>query len=158
MNEKELKGLMEDPDFKKEIFKTKTPEEFKTLFSKKGINVTDKDVEQILNAMAPLIKTIETTEIGDPKIPTPIALPDNDTSNVVGGIDASSAAIGAGIVAGLIGAGGGAFAAYLKGKKDGKEEMKELLDWYRLFVKPSTPSTPAKSTSRISRTLRNISR
>lgn len=145
MDETKFKKLMENQDFAKKVFETKTPEEFKSLFSKEGLEITDKDIEQILKAIAPLVQTSQTVEVKDPTLPTPIPLSDSDSSNVSGGIDAASAALGAGIVAALAGAGGGVYAAYLKGKKDGR---KELMHWFNVFRFPSKPAIISPSNNK----------
>lgn len=148
MDETKFKKLMENQDFAKKVFETKTPEEFKSLFSKEGVEITDKDLEQILKAIAPLVQTSQTVEIKDPTLPTPIPTSDSDLSNVTGGVVASSAALGAGIVAALAGVSGGTLAAYLKGKKDGKKEsnedlkksLEEIRKWCELLKCPSAIS------------------
>lgn len=120
MDEMKFKELMKNGDFLAEMLEAATIEEVKSMFSEKGITLTDGDLEQIEKSL----KTI---------VDNNGSIPDENLESVSGGMDTkSAAAIGAG--AGALGASAalmtgiyGAYKIYRNGVKKGKEECLEIL-------------------------------
>ena len=48
MDEKKLLDILKDEDFIEEVFTTATPQEIKELFQKKGLNLSDKEIEKVI--------------------------------------------------------------------------------------------------------------
>lgn len=48
MDEKKLLDILKDEDFIEEVFTTATPQEIKELFQKKGLNLSDQEIEKVI--------------------------------------------------------------------------------------------------------------
>lgn len=120
MDEIKFKELMGNEDFVAKMLEAATIEEVKSMFSEKGITLTDEDLEK-------MAKSLETIVNNDGLIP------EENLESVSGGVDTkSAAAIGAG--AGALGASAilmtgiyGAYKIYRNGVKRGKQECLEIL-------------------------------
>lgn len=129
MDEVKFKKLMENKEFVKKMFETKTPNELKSIFLKEGLEINDQDLDQILKAIAPLIKTSTPLEIKDPKISTPIPVSpvsDQISEKISGGINMPDFAAGAGSATAISLAIAGGVMLYKKGIRDGQKELLEL--------------------------------
>lgn len=126
MDEVKFKKLMENKEFVKKMFETKTPDELKSIFLKEGLEINDQDLDQILKAIAPLIKTSTPLEIKDPKISTPIPVSDQISENITGGINMPDFAAGAGSATAISLAIACGVMLYKKGIRDGQKELLEL--------------------------------
>lgn len=49
MDNEKLNDILKDEDFMKEVLQSNSAEDFKMMFKNKGINLSDKDVEEIVN-------------------------------------------------------------------------------------------------------------
>lgn len=126
MDEVKFKKLMENKEFVKKMFETKNPDELKSIFLKEGLEINDQDLDQILKAIAPLIKTSTPLEIKDPKISTPIPVSDQISENITGGINMPDFAAGAGSATAISLAIACGVMLYKKGIRDGQKELLEL--------------------------------
>lgn len=59
MDEKKLSNILKDEDFIEEIFTTATPQEVKELFREKGLDLSDKETEQVIEIFEKNIEEIE---------------------------------------------------------------------------------------------------
>ena len=120
MDEMKFKELMKNEEFIAKMLEAATIEEVKSLFSEKGIALTDEE----LNQMA---KSLEVIVDNNGKIP------DANLKNVVGGIASTNAAkigTGVGFVAGSSVVSAliyGAYKLYRKGYKKGQEECLNVI-------------------------------
>lgn len=73
MDEKKLSEILKDEDFIEEVFTTATSQEIKEIFRKKGVELSDKETEKII-------------EIFEQNIENASVLPNERLQNISGGI------------------------------------------------------------------------
>lgn len=56
MDNEKLNDILKDEDFMKEVLQSNSAEDFKVMFKNKGINLSDKDVEEIVNLVRHEVK------------------------------------------------------------------------------------------------------
>ncbi len=122
MDEKKFKELMENEEFVTKMLEAATIEEVKSLFSEKGITLTDEDLDQMAKGLEAIVNNNG-------------VVPDANLTDVTGGKKitiSDAAAMGAG--AGAVGASAlltaGAYAAYKlyrKGVQKGQQECLEVI-------------------------------
>ena len=89
MDNKKLAELMQDKAFMEKVLEATTEEEVKKLFSQRGIELTDGDIEFLAKAIAKAAKNEG-------------QLSEKDLENISGGGNASAVEAGVGIGAGLM--------------------------------------------------------
>lgn len=118
MNNTELDKLMKDEEFVASVLEAATIEEVKSLFSEKGLTLTDEDLDQ-------MSKGLEDEDI----VNNNGMVPDTNLTDVTGGITSQGAA-GVGVAAGAAGVSALIYSIvkiYKKGYKEGQEECLNVI-------------------------------
>lgn len=120
MDQTKFNELMEDEEFVAKMLEAATIEEVKSLFSEKGITLTDEDLDQMAKSLEAIVDNNG-------------AIPDTNLKDVTGGITPQGAAgvgAGVGVAAGAAGVSALLYSAvklYKKGYNKGQEECLNVI-------------------------------